>query len=459
MSTQSKQKRHWLNIAAILFVFVVFSNFKQIPEKNNTVSLHNDDSVPRLNVILILADDIGYEVPTYTGGQSYSTPNIDSLARNGMQFTQCHSAALCSPSRIMLMTGKYNFRNYFAWGKLAPDQKTIANVFKDAGYHTCVAGKWQFDGGDTSIHKFGFEKYIVFNPFTDSAADDALMDLRRYKNPLLYKDGAYIPDSQTLNKYSEDIFVRYISDFIDSNLHHPFFIYYPLSLCHKPFYPTPNDPEFAAFDPLTGKSNKKFFPSMVKYMDIKIGEVIAKVKSAGLEKNTLIIYFGDNGTPTEITSRWNNTSIVGGKAHTNLYGTHVPLFFYLPGTIKPGTINNDLVDFTDFLPTFADIVGLPMPQTYGPLDGTSCYNFLFNQKNAEREWSFCHYEPLTLDGTNLTVKRYVQTTGYKLYDSTGYFYNVQKDPLEKSPLADSTLTPYEMRLKIEFQQILARMHN
>src|SRR5687768_15714090 len=80
------------------------------------------------NIILILADDIGYEVPTYTGGQSYSTPAIDALAKNGIQFSQCHVCPTCTPTRVELLTGKYNFRNYTGWGNMDPTQKTIANM-------------------------------------------------------------------------------------------------------------------------------------------------------------------------------------------------------------------------------------------------------------------------------------------------------------------------------------------
>src|SRR6185436_19720058 len=99
----------------------------------------NTSSKP--NIILILEDDIGYEIPKYTGGQSYSTSVIDSLARSGMQFTHCFASGMCSPARVMLLTGKYGFRNYHDWGILDTTQKTIANMLHDHGYATCVAGK------------------------------------------------------------------------------------------------------------------------------------------------------------------------------------------------------------------------------------------------------------------------------------------------------------------------------
>src|SRR5690349_12505837 len=101
-------------------------------------------STAKPNIIFILADDVGYEVPTYSGGQSYSTPNLDFMAAGGTQFTECHASPLCSPSRFMLMTGKYNFRNYTHWGVMNFNQQTLANLAKAAGYSTCISGKWQF---------------------------------------------------------------------------------------------------------------------------------------------------------------------------------------------------------------------------------------------------------------------------------------------------------------------------
>ena len=296
------------------------------------------------NIILILEDDIGYEVPSCNGGQSYQTPNMDQMAQQGMRFTECHSTPLCSPSRFMFLTGKYNFRNYTQWGEMDLGQKTIANMLHDAGYATCVVGKWQLDGGDQAIHTFGFDTYCLYDAYSHEHES-------RYKNPHIYQDGAYLPGSKTENKYGEDMFTDYLLNFIEDNTNKkkPFFAYYPLTLCHSPFSPTPDDPEFAGWDP-DNKSDPKFFPSMVKYMDKKIGEIIDKLKSLGIEKNTIILLTSDNGTPDTILSKFNGIQIQGGKDNTTEYGTHVPLLAYSPGFIPVGT-NNELIDFSDFLPT------------------------------------------------------------------------------------------------------------
>ena len=115
------------------------------------------------NIIFIVADDVGYENIQVDGGVSYITPNLNALAAEGKMFTECHSTPLCSPSRIEIITGKYNQRNYTQWGILSPSEKTIFNHFHDAGYLTCVSGKWQITATDEQIHAFGVDKYAPFH--------------------------------------------------------------------------------------------------------------------------------------------------------------------------------------------------------------------------------------------------------------------------------------------------------
>src|SRR4051812_6028471 len=104
--------------------------------------LASADAASRPNVILIMADDLGYETIGSNGGTSYKTPNLDSLAAGGVRFTQCYVQPLCTPTRVQLMTGKYNVRNYITFGEMDPQAVTFGNLFKQAGYTTCMAGKW-----------------------------------------------------------------------------------------------------------------------------------------------------------------------------------------------------------------------------------------------------------------------------------------------------------------------------
>jgi len=258
-----------------IFSFLLFGDCRKPDNFNPTIEVANsidELQVSRPNIILILGDDIGYEVPHYTGGQSYSTPNIDYMAAQGLQFTHCNATPLCSPSRFMLLTGKYNFRNYFgdSWDNMGLDQKTIANMMHDAGYKTCIAGKWQLNNGDSGIRNFGFDKYCVTDPFKDGSGEDD-EKLHLYKDPSIYQNGAYLPASQVQGKYGEDMFFDYLSKFIDSNKTKPFFIYWATNLCHRPFCPTPDDPQFATWNPDHPDldADSIYFPSMVKYFDKK----------------------------------------------------------------------------------------------------------------------------------------------------------------------------------------------
>ncbi|MEP6597207.1 MAG: sulfatase-like hydrolase/transferase [Ginsengibacter sp.] len=415
--------------------------------KKNTNSIPVNHLVNKPNIILLLADDYGYEIPTCDGGQSYETPNIDLMAQNGMRFTQCHATPLCSPSRVELMTGKYNFRNYTDWGLLGLEQRTFANMLSDAGYATCIAGKWQLDGGNEAIHTFGFNVYSVFEAFSHD-------DRARYKSPRIYQDGNYLPDSFTNSKYADDIFTDYILNFIQTNHSKktPFFVYYPLSLTHSPFSPTPDDPEFAGWDP-NSPSAPQFFPSMVKYMDKKIGQIVAEIKNLGIEDSTIILFSGDNGTAQEITSKFNGMRIKGGKGLTTEAGTHVPLIAYAPGFVS-SSVNNDLIDFTDFLLTLAGIANIPIPVNYGVLDGVSFYPGLIGEAGTPRDWIFCHFDPHPGQDT---LERYVQNINYKYYED-GRFYNIVSDILELNPIPDALLSPDEEKIKQGFKDVLSQLH-
>jgi arylsulfatase A len=409
------------------------------------------------NIILILGDDIGYEIPTCNGGQTYSTPNIDRLAQQGMRFTRCYASPLCSPSRFMLQTGKYNFRNYFKWGDLGTSQKTLGNLMKRGGYQTCMVGKWQLGGTDTTIKNFGYDNYSLSATRTVLSEEDA--PYSRYKNPTIYQDGKYLPQSLVQNKYSEDFFSNYLSTFITTNKDKPFFAVYSLALAHREFCPTPLDPEFAAWDPTLKISDKSFFPSMIYYMDRKIGQIMRKLRDLNIENNTIVIFTGDNGTPGNpdgIYSLFQGRLIPGGKGTTKEYGTHVPLIVKWPGKISSNTINNNLIDFTDFFPTLANLASVSIPSTYGIIDGEAFSSQLLGKVSTPRKWIFNHFNPHPDRSSG--SKRWVQNAEYKLYDRS-YFYNISKDIKEKRPLVDSLLTQSEKDIKNSFKYVMSTMHN
>lgn len=420
------------------------------PGNANGSSIDDATADRRPNVVFILGDDIGHDIPNSFGGTSYQTPNIDAIGRNGIRFTSTYSSPLCSPSRVCIMTGKYNYRNYSVWGVLDPTQKTFGNLMQSAGYATYVAGKWQLDGGDTGVHNFGFQDYSLWNPIKDGVR---IGD--HYKNPTIYEYGQFLPNSYTDGKYGDDIFTDRILSFIDSNKTKKFFAYYPITLCHSPFSPTPDDPEFATWDTKGGNSDTSYFPSMVAYMDKLVGKITQRLIDDGVYNNTILIFVGDNGTPADIYSWWNGNLVQGGKSKSTSAGTNVPMFIQWPKKIVPGQVNDNLIDFSDFLPTFADIAGTTIPADYGTTDGVSFYKQLIGGRYTPRSWVFNHYQPNTNSGNDILL-RWVQNHTYKLYDSSGLFYNIVLDPDEKSPL--TTLTKTEKQTKRQFQTILDSEH-
>lgn len=452
-------KRIFLH-ALTCFVFLFTISCRK--NSNGITRTCNDSgNTGKPNIIFILADDVGYEIPTYTGGHSYETPTIDSLAASGMQFTKCYATPNCSPTRVMMLTGKYNFRNYTEWGHLNNDQKTFVNMLHDNGYFTCVAGKWQLDGGEQSVHNFGFDDYMLWNPFNDDVKGKE-MDEGRYKNPKIYQNGNYLSANETDGKYADDMFTDFIVNFIDNHTQCPFFIYYPMSLCHQPFSPTPDDAAFASWNPQAQISDPFYFPSMVKYMDKKVKQIVDKIKEDSLENNTYIFFTGDNGTDS-ITSQFNNKIVTGGKGTTTEFGTHVPLFISSSTKIIPGTINNNLIDFTDFFKSIADIANISSTSFsgYGVLDGNSFAPQLSGDNSGARSWIYCYWKP-EIRSNSGKFQIYAQTATYKLYDqntNSNNFYNLFSDSLEQYPISPSALTLDQLVVKQQLQQVIDEMHN
>jgi arylsulfatase A len=387
----------------------------------------------KMNVILILADDVGYEcIGAY--GSTYNTPYLDKMAEKGMTFMNCHSQPLSTPSRVELMTGKYNNRNYTQFAYLNPQEKTFAHLAKEGGYTTCIAGKWQL-GYDSRLPRvFGFDSHCLWQLSQERSEGE------RYANVLYEKDEKLM--SRDINIYGPDVFVNYIIDFIKTNKNKPFFVYYPMVLSHDPFYPTPDSEEWKD-EALREKNDTKHFSEMITYMDKNVGKILDYIKSEGLDNNTLVLFTGDNGTNTKIvTTMKDGTKIRGGKKGTKSNGTHVPLIAIGPNVIK-GKKNQNLIDFSDFYPTLRDAFGVKNDRNK-ILDGISFYSQLSDQQTAVRDWSFCHYQ----NQNTPDYTRFVQTIDYKLY-MDGRFYNKKKDIDEVNDIQKGTNEEEKLRVKLQ----------
>ena len=186
------------------------------------------------NVILIMADDIGYECYGAYGSEFYSTPNIDKLASEGARFDHAYSAPLCTPSRVKIMTGRYGLRNYTEFYNMELSQPTFAKMVKQNGYKTVIAGKWQLSPENfQGPFEAGFDEYMLWN-FQDKAP--------RYRAPTLYQNGKRV--AVTEDDYGPELVSDFICDFIERNKNEPFVAYYPMIHVHSPFDPTPDRPDW-----------------------------------------------------------------------------------------------------------------------------------------------------------------------------------------------------------------------
>ncbi|HEV8292218.1 MAG TPA: sulfatase-like hydrolase/transferase, partial [Tepidisphaeraceae bacterium] len=312
------------------------------------------------NILFILADDLGMECLSSYGGTSYSTPNLDQLAKNGLRFTRCYSNPLCSPSRVALMTGQYNYRSYHGWGVFDPQkQRTFGHMLKDAGYATSLSGKWQFDNFEkhpNHVRDCGFDEYCAWTWHLGGKRTP------RYSTPSLWQDGKLMQGIE--DKYGPDIHNDFVIDFIRRNQAKPFLAYYPMSLVHGPFERTPDSKNAGR------RRGPQFYPDMVAYMDKLLGKLFGVLDELKLRDKTLILFTGDNGTPRQITSKAGERTIPGGKGTMADTGSHVPLIAHWPGVTPAGKTCEDLINFTDFLPTLAEATSAK-PLQDRPIDGRS----------------------------------------------------------------------------------------
>jgi arylsulfatase A len=375
---------------------------------------------PKPNLILIMADDLGFETIGANGGTSYRTPVLDKLGATGVRFTHCYSQPLCTPTRVQLMTGLSNARNYIRFAHLDPDAVTFAHLLKRAGYATCIAGKWQL-GQEVDLPKrLGFDESCLWQHTRRPP---------RYANPGLEING--VETNYTHGEYGPDVVNDYALDYIKRNQGRPFFLYYPMILTHAPYQPTPDskswDPKARGEDVNVAKAH---FGDMVAYMDKLTGKLVAGVDALKLRENTLIIFLGDNGTGRGTRSMMGDREVTGGKGTTTRAGMHVPLIVNWSGRATGGRVCADLVDSTDFLPTLLAAAGAETPPGL-KLDGRSFLPQVLGQRGNPREWIYSWYSPR--QGADLTVREFAFNQKYKLYRS-GAFFDLVKNPEENEPL-------------------------
>ena len=201
-----------------------------------------------------------------------------------------------------------------------------------------------------------------------------------------------VPKDYDHGEFGPDVAADFALDFIEKNRNEPFFLYYPMILTHCPFIPTPGTPDWDPDSPgsETYKGDAKYFADMDHHMDKIIGRITTKLEELKLRDNTIIIFTGDNGTDEPVVSDWMGRKIPGGKGQMNDNGTRVPLLVSYPGHIQAGTVSDELVDFTDILPTICDMTGTRLPAGH-PEHGVSLWQTLQGLPGRNKPWAYFWY--------------------------------------------------------------------
>jgi arylsulfatase A len=390
------------------------------------------------NVILIMADDLGHECLGAYGSKQYRTPNLDRLATDGVRFEQAFAAPLCTATRVMLMTGKYNHRNYTLFAQYPKGERSFGQMLREAGYATAIVDKWQL-GNRPGPNELGFDEWCLFG----YGGLGSLGAKERYWHPAIGANGKTVATNE--KDYGPDIFLKYCQDFVRKNKTRPFFLYWAMGIPHAPYDATPDSADRSV------RNDIKMYPDMVAYMDKVVGKLVATVDTLGLAEKTLTIFTGDNGTPHGITSQLNERMIAGGKGSMKDAGTHVPFLARWKGTIPPGAACRELVTLCDVYPTLAELAGADVSKER--LDGVSLLPWMKGQSGPAREWVFMSFKSQNprADGKH-DVSAWVRTHRWKLY-SSGRLFDLEKDPLEETPATGDEADAMKQKLQPIFAKL------
>lgn len=407
------------------------------------------------NIIFILADDLGFETLGCYGGKTYKqngkvlgsvkTPNLDAMAKNGMLFKTCFATPVCSPARSEVLTGKYNFRTGFPditghnGSTKSLDVKThptVAMQLQAAGYITAVAGKWHLGPPESMREIPTTDKEDTHYPHPRECG---FMRQSIIGGPHLQLYG-----EPKVGEYTPERLQKWVLGFLESRKGQadPFFLYYPSPLPHVPLKPTPLNPDGEKRAGYRGAVSN--FPSVIQYLDEQVGELLKKLDELGMRENTLVIFSADNGTDQVTTELVDGREVKGGKATLRDTGSWVPLLASWPGKIKPGSIDDGLVDFTDIMPNCLEIAKAPVPNG---IDGISFAPQLQGRPGQPREWVHSLYK----------TEYFVRDSKWKLREN-GNLYDVSNSPFSESLVGPEKETVDAKSARQRLQGILDRLH-
>jgi len=454
-----------------LFALILFTNC------NNTAPKPKNSKPP--NIIYILADDLGYGDIGVYGQTLFETPNLDRLAKGGMQFLQHYSGStVCAPSRSALMTGQHTGHTFIRGNSergftlenegqypLASEELTIAEALKEAGYRTAAFGKWGlgYPGSEGAPNSQGFDQFYGYNcqRVAHNYYPTHLWD-NQLKEDLKGNDG------NTAQTYAPELIHQKALSFLEENKDAPFFMFYPSVIPHA---------ELVAPEEYMVKYRGKFLPekkhvnakkkdgysvsgynsqveshaafaAMVNILDNQVGEIMDKVHELGIAENTLIIFTSDNGPHKEGGADPDyfdsNGPLKGYKRDLYEGGIRVPMMAYWPSKIQPGSTSNHPSAFWDFFPTAIEIAGVK--KEFAGIDGISFLPTLVGKE--QKSHPYLYWEFLERGGRQAVLMN--QWKGIRL--------NMAKNP--DAPIELYRLTDdigEENNLAQEYPQIVKKM--
>ena len=408
----NKTRRNFLQMAALSAAGLAIA---AIPLARTAEAAEPIPKPRKPNVVLILADDLGWRDLSCFGSQYYESPKIDTLCAEGMKFTQAYAASpLCSPTRASLMTGqspaRLHLTNFIPGDKirekggwrepewrryLATDAVTLAELLKEHGYVTGTAGKWHLANepvkGDEAANR---ERQ------PDRQGFDEVYSVANGGHPPGPKSGYFGPfklDTYNLDAKApsspEDFITERLADraisFIEKHQKEPFFFYLPFYAVHTPIMARESKSAPFKNKPPVGGQKDPAYAGLVAHLDESVGRVHAKLKELGLLENTLILFMSDNGGLAKSTD---NAPLRDGKASAYEGGVREPMFAVWKGVIQPGSECAVPVISTDFPPSILDLLGLPArPDLH--LDGVSFAPLLRGTATTLKRDTLCWHYP------------------------------------------------------------------
>jgi arylsulfatase A-like enzyme len=345
------------------------------------------------NILWIMADDLGYGDLGCYGQTVIKTPQLDRLASQGVRFTDCYAGStVCAPSRCVLMTGRHTGHARIRGNgllPLAPEDVTVAEVLKSAGYVTGIIGKWGLgEPGTTGVpNQQGFDEW--FGYLNQHHAHNYYPDYLWKNDQKVTFDNVVQGNVATKRRvYSADLFTQEALDFLDRHKRDRFFLYLPLTLPHANNEAGQQGMEVPSDAPYSAESwpqPQKNHAAMITYLDTQVGKVLAKLAELGLDENTIVFFTSDNGPHREggADPKFFGSSgpLRGFKRALYEGGIRVPMIVRFPHKIAPGTESSQVWAFWDVLPTLAELAGAPLP---GDLDGISMVPALLGEKTSGR---------------------------------------------------------------------------